>query len=203
MRILKRFRLGAIDVNTYVVEHNNLHMLIDCGKAEEELINFLKTEEIDLKYVFITHCHFDHIEGIDDIKNMYPEVKIVVPSEEKTYLNDPEYNLSNYFNYEISVNVRATTYNDIKVEGLEFPAISGHSRSSVLIVAPEDNIMFSGDTIFHGGVGRSDLYYGDHNNLINGIKTKAFVYGDSMVIYPGHGPKTTVKREKENIVYKG
>lgn len=203
MRIVKKFILGDVSVATFLVEHNNEYMLIDCGKMTPEVLNYIKDNEIEIKYILLTHSHFDHIEGIDTIKSLFKDAKVVISDEERAFLKDPEYNLSNSFSYQIIVNSNALTFDQIDIDGLEFKYVRGHSKKSTVIIAPDDKIIFSGDTVFHSGVGRSDFYYGDRATLIRDIKTNIFSYGDDFIIYPGHGAKTSVGYEKKNIIYKG
>lgn len=203
MRIIKKFVLGEIEVSTFLLEHNNMHILIDCGKTDDAFFEFLKNESIDLKYIFLTHTHFDHIEGINAVKNIFPNVKVVVAKEEKQFLNDPENNLSNYFNYQVKIDYNAITYDDITIEGITFKEIRGHSKQSMVIIFEKEKTIFSGDSVFKNGVGRSDFYYGDHKSLILDIKRNIFCYDDDFIIYPGHGAKTSIKNEKNNDVYRG
>ncbi|MGL5021423.1 MAG: MBL fold metallo-hydrolase [Mycoplasmatales bacterium] len=202
MKILKEFLLGEVENNCFVIEVNNKIILIDAPMGSENIIEFLEKRELQLDYIFLTHTHYDHILGLDVVVDKFPTVKIYAPKLEQNFPKDPKENLS-MFSTPYSYNGVIYCYDDININelGLEINYIPGHSRSSAVLSFLEDQIVFSGDTLFKGTIGRTDLPYGDQASLVSGIKHHIMVLDDETKVYPGHGNFTTVAIEKMGNPY--
>ncbi len=201
MKIIKKFRLGKMVNNSYLIDSNNKMILIDAPEGIEKVITFLENHNKILDEVWLTHCHFDHIAGLNLLKEKYPNLKVFSSKEEIEMINNSEDNYSlEFLNIDLKYNglildnrALLQEHNDLSIE-----FISGHSFSSSVYVFVKDKAMFSGDVLFRETIGRSDLKYGNFNLLNSLIKKNLFKYNDSTKVYPGHGFSTEIGYEKEN-----
>jgi len=192
--------------NTYILyDETKECVIIDPGccdnKEQAEIISFIEEKELTVKYILITHGHIDHVLGVNFLKNKL-SVPVWVPKEEESTYNAVS-------SYAVSYGFKDYTHTPAdylieKGEVINFGSSSlttifapGHSAGHVAFINVDENICIGGDILFSGSIGRVDLPGGDYDTLIKSIKEKIFVLNESMVIYPGHGPTTTVKQEKE------
>ena len=152
------------------------------------------------KYILITHGHIDHVLGVDYLKNKLSTPVWIPKEEEGTYNAVPTY--AGSYGFESYKHAPADYLfkdgEEIKFGNstLETIYAPGHSAGHVAFVNKDENICIGGDILFNGSIGRVDLPGGDYDTLISSIKNKLFVLSDSMVVYPGHGPTTTIREEK-------
>ncbi|QPS71133.1 MBL fold metallo-hydrolase [Lactococcus garvieae] len=189
--------------NAYILSNSALSLLIDPGSQPEKIIDKLQEVDKPLAAILLTHAHFDHIMGLDRIKKLYPQALIFLHENEKEWLTHPELNASalmmpqpvvcqstvdKYYNCDISYNF----------SGLDFSIrhTPGHSAGGISLVFNEEKIVFSGDALFGGAIGRTDLPTGNHEQLLHSIKHELFSLPDDFRVYPGHGPATTIGQEK-------
>ena len=198
--IIKTFIKPPIENNNYLLidEISKEAALIDCSSFDEEILSELKKNNATLKYVLLTHGHFDHISGLNDISS---DVKVFMHFADSNWVNNvntylpmlgmPLMNIPQ-IDYYISDN------EIIKLGNLEIKVIHtpGHTQGGVCFYT--GNILFSGDTIFRESVGRCDLEGGDFDQIVESIEQRIFTLPPETVIYPGHGYKTTVGWEKEH-----
>jgi glyoxylase-like metal-dependent hydrolase (beta-lactamase superfamily II) len=185
--------------NCYAVSCSDGVFLIDPGEYAPELERFLIENGPRVKYILLTHCHFDHIGYLEEASRLCPEGKIVISKEEQTALNDPDINLSLMFGCENVTKKADLTVSDgtsLPFEGKEIKVIStpGHTEGSVCYLF-EDNL-FSGDTLFKESYGRTDLPTGDANKLFSSLK-KLSLLDEKIAVYPGHGESTTIRYENQ------
>ena len=203
--IVKTFVLGMLENNVYLVidEDSKEAVLIDCTLFSEDIINTLKEYGAKLKYILLTHGHFDHILGINEFrKALLP--KVYVSQEDKTLVNNVDIFMGKYgmpFTSSIPELDGVLEEQDLKLgnKNIEVIHTPGHTKGSVCFLI--DKTLFSGDTIFLESVGRTDLEGGSFTELSNSIKNNIYTLDDNTEIYPGHGPKTSVKHEKEYNQY--
>src|SRR5699024_8572087 len=146
--------------------------------------------------IVLTHAHFDHIGGLEAIRNKF-RIDVFIHTAEKEWLSDPNLNGSHKLigNEIIAkpadhlLNEGEMTLGDFTFHVIHTP---GHSPGSVSFIFDEINTIFSGDVLFNQGIGRTDLPGGDLPTLEHSIKEKLYNYDDKYFIYPGHGPKTTI-----------
>lgn len=196
MEILKRFVIGEVQNNTAIVKHNDDVILIDAPYPPRNIINYLKDHKLELKYIFITHIHFDHIAGVSEIIEHYPDAKVFVSPKEKSLFNNAKENLSYRHNVHVDFRGELLDYRKLDLEGVKIKYISGHSKQSAVICF--DQVIFSGDTLFRDTIGRSDLPHGDYERLVKEIKAELLGLDPETKVYPGHGFATTIKHEIEN-----
>ena len=188
--------------NCYIIldEESKEIMVIDpAGKSDEiaELVNILGGK---LKYIYLTHCHGDHITGVMDLKDSCGG-KILIHREDAEGLNNAEINLTPYI-MEKQIVLEADSRIDdndlLHLGNLEFKVLHtpGHTKGGTCIYCEKENCLFSGDTMFRGTWGRTDLPTGNFEDIINSIVNKLMKLPDDTIVYPGHGLSTKIKDEK-------
>lgn len=198
----KKLELGFGQMNSYILwdEKTKEGAIIDPGYDFYLIEKALEEENIVPKFILLTHSHGDHIGAIKELKDKYKDLKVYVHKDEEQMIMDPVLNLSRLTQMEpVSVKADKTfedgkvfTLGDIEIKAIHTP---GHSPGGTCYLV--GNTLFSGDTLFKLSVGRSDFYLGDQDQLINSIKTKLLTLDDDIVVYPGHGPETTIGQERE------
>lgn len=199
---------GELQENCYILWETGRTdaIVFDPGADPEVIEAALKEHGLNIAIFLQTHCHFDHIGALTDLKAKYPAAPIHVPEAEESWMQRPTLNLSFFFGHPITApNAdHLVKENDvIEVAGLSLKAIlvPGHSPGSTcyfVSVPNEKPHVFSGDTLFCGGIGRTDLPGGSGEEaLIANIQTKLFVLPDNTIVHPGHGPETQIGREKK------
>lgn len=192
------FPLGPLQVNSFLVtcKDTGKSVIIDPGGTSPALNAAL--EATDLTAVVLTHGHFDHIGGVDDITGRF-DVPIMIHSRDEHMLYDPAANGSQLFGEPLTVSgdIKLMSENDIITFGncgLRVIHTPGHTQGCVSLIG--DGLVFSGDTLFRGAVGRWDLPGGDYSVLMQSLRDTFIGMDDNIEIYPGHGESTTIAHEK-------
>ena len=191
-----RLEVGPMAANCYIVadESKNDAFLIDPGGDPGRIKQILKKKDLNLKFIINTHGHGDHI-----FANGSFDVPIYIHKLEKEFLTDPDKNLSGMFGFLLKTPKAAKLLedgekiylNDMEIEILHTP---GHTPGGISIKL--DKVVFTGDTLFAGGIGRTDFPDGSEETLLRSIKDKLLTLGDDVIVYPGHGPESTIGEEK-------
>ncbi|MBQ9267477.1 MAG: MBL fold metallo-hydrolase [Clostridia bacterium] len=202
--LLKTFKglVGAMDTytNTYVVydEKTNEGILIDVADNVDKIYNFTENSRITLKYVVLTHCHGDHTLGIKELKRLYPKVKIIIHKEDARGLTDDEINRCSSIGREPNFTEADLVVRDGDV--LEFGETKaqiihtpGHTKGGICLLI--EDALFSGDTLFKGTTGRTDLPTGSRWEMADSVK-KLLQLPENTIVYPGHGATTIIGEEK-------
>lgn len=197
--IIEKIVVGEFQTNCYIVgcEKTGKGFIIDPGDEYEKIKEVIKKLGIEPSFIVNTHGHIDHIK--DDEKFNLP---VYIHSQDSKCLTDPVRNLSHLFGLLLTVNVQSFTVVEgdlLKVGDISFQVIHtpGHTPGSISLKC--GNILFTGDTLFCGGYGRTDLPYGSEEILFNSIRTKLLVLPDEIVIYPGHGSYSTIGQERRSF----
>lgn len=190
--------------NTYVVwrkERKDV-LVIDPGLEPDMILSFLETQELIPAAILNTHGHADHIAGNEPVQKAFPNAPIIIGKNEARLLEDADANFSASFGLPIT----SPPANRLVQEGevLEYAGISlevfdipGHSPGHVVyLFRDQPNLVFGGDVLFRGSIGRCDLPGGSLPTLLDGIRTKLFTLPPPTIVYPGHGPVTTVGHEQ-------
>ena len=203
--ILKTFVTGMLENNNYLLidEKSKQAVLIDCSQYLPEIKDMLKEYSANLKYILITHGHFDHVMGINDFHKEYPQTEIIAPINDKELIEDIETFLDRFIGGFGRVDVPhidkyisekdEILFGEEKIKIISTP---GHTKGGVCYFI--DNKLFTGDTIFFGSVGRTDLPGGSYEQIKNSVNNVLNMFDDSVIIYTGHGEKTNVGFEKLN-----
>lgn len=206
---IKVFEFNPIAVNTYVLyDKTGECVIIDpaCFYADEQrsLFNFIQDKNLVIKHVLNTHLHFDHVFGVNFVEKQF-EVKTEAHKADEFLLETMNEQLAAFgFTPNGSYVPTIGKYIDERdviefgKQRLSIMHIPGHSPGSIVFYNKEQDVAISGDVIFRGSIGRTDLPKGNFEQLIEGIKTKLLVLPHQTAIYPGHGPATTVKYEMSN-----
>lgn len=199
--IIKKFVLGIMSTNCYLIENNNHSILIDPGDKAELLINYLTQNNLQLTAILLTHGHFDHIGAIDELVEKY-NCPVYIHQDDYEMIYNDQLNLSNYYG-ELKIKSKATTVDkdiDIGDFHFEFLHLPGHTIGSCFIILKNYHVIFSGDVLFKNGIGRFDFPTSSSTDTRNSIK-KIKEIKDDYEIYPGHGELTTLIQEKLNNPY--
>ncbi len=196
--ILERLEVGPFVSNCYIVgaESTREGMVIDPGAEPEAILKAVKDAKLDIKTIVLTHGHIDHISALAEVKKA-TGAAVAIHASDAPLLGKQPSNLSFGFSHQVVTPNRLLKGGDsIDVGDMRFLVIHtpGHSRGSICLMW--QGLVFSGDTLFNFGIGRYDLPGGDYEQLMNSLHTKLMVLPDTTVVYPGHGPDTTIGRER-------
>jgi hydroxyacylglutathione hydrolase len=209
---LHLFTFNDFAENTYLLYADNGECLVidpGCYYKEEqaELVNFIATKKLAVTHVLNTHCHVDHVLGNYFVTDYY-KVPLHIPAGEDAVLKSvkvyaPTYGFNQYQESEPHGFLSEQTslaLDDVVIRILSVP---GHSPGHVAFYLEAQKILIGGDVLFRASIGRTDLPGGNLGTLLNSINTKLFSLPDDVVVYPGHGPETTIGYEKLNNPYCG
>ncbi len=199
---IKTFSPHGLSANCYALEIENEIALIDVGFATSEILEYVKGNKEKIKYILLTHNHYDHICGVEEVLR-HTEAQLALHKADAENLTDVNYNLTllaGVPNPQISADIKLSHGDSLPLGGKEIKVIHtpGHTLGGVCYVV--DDIIFSGDTLFCGTVGRTDFLGGDFGTLCTSLKRLAELSGDYR-IYAGHDVPTTLKRELETNPY--
>lgn len=203
--ILEKIKVGIMGVNCYIAGSKEDIFIIDPGGNADEICNYLNEHELSAKYIVLTHCHFDHILAADEVKKR-TGAKIVACKKEAKNLIDSDVNMTKRFTrtpLSQSADVFVSEH-DMLIAGTQsFRVIEtpGHTSGGICLYCNEEKLLFSGDTLFCGSIGRSDFPTGNQSALIHSIKTKLLTLPEDVRVYPGHEADTTIGFEKLNNPY--
>ncbi len=198
---------GPLDVNTYILKDaaSKEAVIIDVGGSFDEIKKELDEEGYEIKYILNTHGHFDHVIGEIEAQKKYPELQIYMHEADLPHLSRVKEEMA-WFGCNDDVKpLKITKYIDENAElyvgdnQIKVFYTPGHSKGSLSYYVDEK--VFAGDALFYNSIGRTDFYDGDYDTLINSIKTYLLTLPENTVVYPGHGPKTTIQFEKKYNTY--
>jgi glyoxylase-like metal-dependent hydrolase (beta-lactamase superfamily II) len=199
------FTFNPFQENTYVVfDETKDAVIIDPGcsnRAEErELSEWITSTGLNVRLILLTHSHIDHILGAYFVKDKYRAPLCIYPKDEATLRSGKVvaamYGMDNFTPVEADMFLsedQPVKFGNTKLTVLFLP---GHAPGHVGFYHAAEKILIGGDVLFQGSIGRTDLPGGDFDTLISSIHQKVFTLGDDVVVYPGHGPSTTVGEEK-------
>ncbi|MBI4778397.1 MBL fold metallo-hydrolase [Candidatus Desantisbacteria bacterium] len=201
--------VGALRANCYIIapENSSECIIIDPGEDGERILRFLKQKGLNPVYIINTHGHIDHI-GANIFIAGQTEAKILIHQNDAQMLHDPISNLSSFLGSScaapMAVSSKKADYiledgEILEVSGIiiEILHTPGHTQGGICLKI--GNCVFTGDTLFNGGIGRTDFPNGSHKTLINSINKKLMTLDDETIIYPGHGESSTIGRERNRI----
>lgn len=197
--------VGMLGTNCYIVaDDGGKCAVIDPGAQPEKLIDFLEIHEFKPEYILLTHGHYDHIGAVKAIAEKYG-CKIAIGKNDAEQLTDREKSLAtsrgmSEKDYLMTPDLQVAEGDHLTVGNLTFSVLDtpGHTRGGVCYLC--GNLLFSGDTLFSGDVGRCDLYGGDFTMMQQSLKKLAAQKGDYRVL-PGHGPESTLEQERLHNPY--
>ena len=207
--LTKAFLFNPVGENTYLIwdEETKEAAIIDAGMSNNRenaaVSEFITKENLQLKYALQTHMHFDHVWGLSYIKETYNLRPLCHAADEIIYSQAPE--MTGMFRLSMNWNLPAIGRYIEEGEIIQLGKTSiqvlhtpGHTPGGLSFYIESDHILFTGDTLFQGSVGRTDLPGGNLEEEIKSIKTKILTLPSDTIIYSGHGPKSSVEWEKKH-----
>lgn len=202
---IQYFTFNPFQENTYVLsDETGEAIIIDPGcydkQEKDELVDYIHTRGLDVKLLLNTHGHIDHVLGNDFVKNTY-KVPFWIGKHDLTTLKAVESYASNY-GFPTYQHTEPDAFleegDTVKFGNSELSVVyvPGHAAGHIAFYNTEQKFCIGGDVLFRQSIGRTDLPGGDFDTLINSIHTKFFTMANDMVVYPGHGPETTIAFEK-------
>lgn len=194
---IKTFPNGLLSSNAYVVWDKNECMIVDLGVKVKYLEEFIKDKNLTVKYLVLTHGHYDHANYIGKYIEAFPNANVICHTDEIKVLTDKIANVSYLvgepctYNYDYTFvnNGDMLTIGDSQFKVLNFP---GHTPGCICLLNEQSKIMLTGDVIFAQGYGRTDFLYGD-SSLMRASLLQIAKMDEEIEIFPGHGPSTQLK----------
>ncbi len=197
--------VGYLQENCYIAyDEDKVAVVIDPGDEGQKLVEAIRNRGLDVRYILLTHGHFDHTGAVMEIKNEFG-AKLCVSGEDAEMLTDPQLSLAMRQRWkpeDISIDLLLSDGDVIEAGKMRFEVIAtpGHSKGSVTYRC--ENVLFTGDTLFQGDCGRTDLYGGSYEQIKASLRRLADLEGDYQVL-PGHGPDSTLEEERLHNMYMG
>ena len=195
---------GMLSVNTYLAvdEETNKGIIVDPGGYNKALTNAVAENGTNIEYIIITHGHSDHICGVNEHKEEFPNAKVVAYKDEEPMLLSPDMNQSIAFGqpYTVKADILVSDGDELDFGNLtmKFMHTPGHTKGGMCIYIEKANVLFSGDTLFCQSIGRTDFPGGSYAEITDSIRNKLFKLPDETNVFPGHMGTTTICFEKEN-----
>lgn len=195
---------GALQANTYLAvdEKTNEGFIVDPGGYNKVLTKEVRDNDVNIKYIILTHGHSDHICGVNEHKAEFPDAKIVAYKDEEAMLENPNLNQSPGFGvpYSTKADILVSDGDELKVGDvtLKFIHTPGHTEGGMCIYVKEAKALFSGDTLFRQSIGRTDFPGGSYKEIMDSIRKKLLLLPDDTNVFPGHMGTTSIGFEKEN-----
>ena len=206
--ILKKLIVGPFAANCYIVgsELTKEGMIIDPGDEAGQILKSVRSLGLDIKFIVLTHGHIDHVGAVKEVKEA-TGAEVCVHTDDAKSISGQEGRL-------ISMPVSGLSYpapsspgrllkggDSIDLGDLHFGVLHtpGHTPGGICLLG--NGVLFTGDTLFNYGVGRTDLPGGSYSQLMNSLHTKLMVLPDETIVYPGHGPETTIGAERRSNPY--
>ena len=208
MLTVKKFVVNPIEESTYVLhDETGAAVIVDCGvlypEEETALLNYIKNNNLTVKHHLLTHSHFDHIFGADFVFRTFGVAPSMHKNELATYESAAAQMRSFVGNaFQLVTPPAGVLFSDGDVvtfgtHKLAVLSTPGHTQGGVCYYCKEENLLLSGDTLFYRSIGRTDLFGGNYEQLLQSIKQELLPLPAETKVYPGHGPATTIGEERQ------
>lgn len=198
MNIIKHVTRSLVE-NVYIVAIDKFCFIVDPGYDFQGIKDIIDSNGLTPKFIILTHGHGDHIGSVEDLRKLY-DIPVYAHEEEKELLREPSMNLSNVMYGDISLEADSYFKDTDKIEfmnrELEIIHTPGHTQGGVCILL--DNHLFTGDTLFAGSIGRTDLPTSDYDKLMDSINNRLMLLDDEIIIHPGHNSDSTIGKERSS-----
>ena len=199
--------VGPVSTNCYFLINEALReaVIVDPGENAKQIQGYLAENELKPVAILLTHGHFDHMMAASELRDAYG-IKVYAAAKEKELLNSSALNLSKGFirvDYTMDADIYCKEGDEFYLAGCSIRVLEtpGHTPGGCCYYIPKENMMFSGDTLFYGSIGRTDFPGGSFKELSKSIKEKLYVLPAETICYSGHGEATKVGFEKEHNPY--
>jgi hydroxyacylglutathione hydrolase len=203
---IETISLGPLETNCYVLWRSaagrSTCWIVDVAMWSKPMVEFLRERNLAPGVILLTHGHGDHIGGVEYVMNAFPDARLYCPAADEPMLQSPELNLSATF----LMGIQAPPAHELlrpgqtlQMDDLAWQVLdtSGHTPGGMSYYCPAEGVVFTGDSLFAGSIGRTDIPNGDGDRLLDNIRRHLLKLPDETRIYPGHGPATTIGREKQ------
>lgn len=198
---IKRIQAGIYAANCYILyseDDNREAVIIDPGGDSKSIIEEVKNKDLNVKYIILTHGHGDHIGAVESLKKHF-KIPILIHKDDMEMVMDHNLNLSGNMSMgaisfepdHLLKDGDKIEFGDLHLKVIHTP---GHTKGGICLYYP--GLLITGDTLFEGSIGRTDLHGGDYDTLIRAIINKLLPLPEDTIIYPGHGGQSTIRKEK-------
>lgn len=198
-----RMVVGAVQTNCYFLQNadTNEVVVVDPGDKGKKIYEEMNGRGFKIQAVLLTHGHFDHVMGVDEIRNL-AGVSVYLGEHEEKLISNADLNVSAMFGtpYTTKADILVKDGEVLELAGMKIKVIHtpGHTCGGVCYYLEEEGILICGDTLFLESVGRTDFPTSSSRELTEAVHEKLFTLPDDVYVYPGHGPTTTIEHEKAN-----
>ena len=198
IKVVTRFQLVT---NSYIIQDRETKevMVVDPGAEADKIIEMIDVIKGKLKYIYLTHCHGDHIGAVSELQRKKGG-KILIHRYDADGLTNPDISLTNFLGIDacFEPDSRLNDGDLLHLGRLEFRVIHtpGHTKGGTCLYCPKEGFLISGDTLFRGTWGRTDLPTGSIDDIMDSITKKLLVLPGETIVYPGHGKATMIKEER-------
>jgi hydroxyacylglutathione hydrolase len=200
--LLETYTVGSLQENCTLLHDGKEAILIDPGDEAQRLLQSLKTKNLTLQAIWLTHAHFDHIGAVAEIQETLGDIPVFLHPNDNVLFENAHLAAERW---DIPFRQPKTKTLELKDNGiLEFAGAKvhclftpGHAPGHIAFYVASEGFVIAGDALFRGSIGRTDLPMGNHQQLLDSIRSKLFTLPDETVVYPGHGPTTTISFEKQ------
>lgn len=196
--LIKKMVLGSYQENAYIIinEENRGAIIIDPGDEGKSLVSYLKGLNVKLQYILLTHGHLDHVGAVDELREEF-NIPVYINEADMKYIERRKMAFGPMKRADFFLKEGDDlSFGNHSIKIFETP---GHSKGSLSYLI--DGVLYVGDVLFQGSIGRTDLPGGDFNELISSIKDKLMKLPGNTRVMPGHGPETTLSQEKSFNIY--
>lgn len=201
---IDRFTLGPFETNCYVVSpdgQSTTCWIVDASFEPAPMIEHVRSSRLKPEAVILTHAHVDHMAGVREVLAAFPGTPLMIHEAEAGWLNDPVLNLSAMMGMPVTSPLATRLLRDgdtVTLGGEPWRVLHtpGHSPGGITLYHAPSHTAIVGDSLFAGSIGRTDFPGSDHATLVRSIKAKLYTLPESTRIWPGHGPDSTVGRER-------
>ncbi len=201
----KCFSSGLLNSNVYLVwdENSREAMIVDAGCRVGEISEFVSKNELTVKYIVLTHAHYDHAHFVGEYKNHFAGASLCAHAREVPVFSDHEANVSIYFGTPTSYELpdkKLVEGNILELGDTAFKVLStpGHTPGSICLYCEKEKLMLTGDTLFMYGRGRTDFKYGSESDIQDSLKRLLSMDGDILFL-SGHGAPSYIKNERSRV----
>jgi len=200
--VVRTLHVGPMAACCYVLgEDGGEGAIIDPGDEADRIAQAAGLLGLTVKYIVLTHAHVDHIGALAEVREAFPQAEVTIHADDAEMLARPSLNLSLFLGGAIKCRPADRLLHEgdtLEVAGLAMTVIHapGHTPGGICLYIPEAGVVFTGDVLFAGGIGRTDFPRGNEALLLSSIRHKLLVLPPETIVYPGHGPSSTIGDEK-------
>ncbi|MCZ6835914.1 MAG: MBL fold metallo-hydrolase [Planctomycetota bacterium] len=205
---INTFILGDYQTNCFVITQSGTRdcWIVDCGYQPGVMLEYIDTEKLTPKGILLTHCHSDHIAGVDELLSRFGSMPIYAHEAESRFCSDPMLNLSGMVGQPVTCTdpdhlLKGGETLDLLGESWRVVHTPGHSPGGVLYIHDASQQALAGDTLFAGSIGRFDFPTSNAQDLEHSVLEVMMALPDTLTIHPGHGPTTTIGQERQTNPY--